>query len=504
MKADGNKQHRIFKEVRHSHSLNVSLGENHTTSSQGQNTTTKIRSNEKYILPVALGNQGLKEVRHSLSLNVSHGENHTTSSQRQSTTAKIRSNEKNILPVALGNQGLKEVRHSHSLNVSHGESHTISSQRQNTTAKIRSNEKYILPVALGNQGLKEVRHSHSLNVSHGESHTISSQRQSTTTMKADGNKQHRIFKEVRHSHSLNVSLGENHTTSSQRQNTTTKIRSNEKYILPVALGNQGLKEVRHSLSLNVSHGENHTTSSQRQSTTAKIRSNEKYILPVALGNQGLNNQLQAFKITTFVAHKRNLTIVLSPFFTHGSRLEEQIPRTFEESFDGEALGKFVPVITLDEFKERCNNTVEAVFAGLNGKKNQTKQKKINLQNFFDAIGRIYYNHTRIRFPSVRLNVNDSDVVIRVAEDLPYGVNIHDFLDRYPQSLTTTKKCNAFIHAYGYLNRLPYWVHTQRYNQYFQKSPKVKAIVQHFIMKVLKNSSYVGAHWRFNEEWNKAW
>ena len=266
--------------------------------------------------------------------------------------------------------------------------------------------------------------------------------------------------------------------------------------------NRMFKEVRYSL--NIIDGESHTTSSQRQSTKAKIRTNEKYLLPVSLGNQGLNNQLQAFKIATFVAHKRNLTLVLAPFFTHGSHVEQQMPRTFEESFDGEALGKFVSVITLDEFKERCNNTVDAVFAGSNVKKNQTRQRTAGLHNFFDALARIYHNRTKIRFPSVRSNVNDSDVVIRVAEDLPFGVPIDDFLDRYPQSLTTTKKCNAFIHAYGYLNRLPYWVHTQRYNQYFQRSPKVRAIGQHFAMKVLKNSSYVCAHWRFNEEWNKAW
>ena len=263
----------------------------------------------------------------------------------------------------------------------------------------------------------------------------------------------------------------------------------------------------HSMNVSIgnSDGNSNTTESlQRLPGTTKNIANEKYLLPVLLGNQGFNNQLQAFKIASFVAQKRNLTLVLAPFFEHQYSLETQQPRSFEQSLDSEVLAKFVSVISLDEFKGRCNSSVEAMFAGTNMARNQSSATTTRIQSFVEATIRVYRNHTGIRIPSLISNVNDSDVVIHAADDLPFGVPIDDFLDRYPQSLTTSKKCTAFVYAYGYLNRLPYWVHVQRYNHYFLRSKKVRAMAKHFTTQVMKNSSFVCVHWRFNDEWNTVW
>ena len=258
-------------------------------------------------------------------------------------------------------------------------------------------------------------------------------------------------------------------------------------------------------SLNESNADSHIAQSpQQQVETAKGITDEKYLLPVLVGNQGFNNQLQALKLISIFAHKRNFTIVLSPFFEHQSQPELQQPRTFEESIDGEILGKFVSAITLHEFKERCNNTVQAMFAGTNMVRNQSRETTNFVHNFVERSLRVFHNHTGIHIPSLISNVNNSDVVIRITEELPYGVPVDYFLDRYPDSLTTTKKCNAFLYPYGYLSRLHYWVHIQRYNNFFVRSKKVRTMAKHFSTHVLKSNPYVCIHWRFSTEWKQAW
>ena len=232
--------------------------------------------------------------------------------------------------------------------------------------------------------------------------------------------------------------------------------------------------------------------------------NSQYLLPVFLGNQGFNNQFQSLKLASILAYKRGLTIVMSPFYEHQANIWLQRPRSFQESVDGDVLAKFIPVVTLEEFKQRCNNSVEAMIVGSNMVENQVKEMTDKLHRHLDEALTMFLKHTGIRMPRVSLNANNSDVVIRIAEDLPYGVPVDDFLDRYPDSLTTTEKCNAFLYPYGYLGRMRYADHIKEYTQYFARSSKVRNMARHFATHFMKNTSYLCIHWRFNEEWGKYW
>ncbi|XP_041465017.1 uncharacterized protein LOC121415753 [Lytechinus variegatus] len=234
------------------------------------------------------------------------------------------------------------------------------------------------------------------------------------------------------------------------------------------------------------------------------RSKVKYILPVLLGNQGTNNQIQAVKLVSIIAQRRNLTLVLAPFFDHGPTLEKQLPHTFEETLDPDVLSEFVPVATMEEFESQCNQKADVVFLGTNMVINQSQSQTDQVNQHVGDTIEIYYNWTRIKIPSTFLHTNHSDGVIQIAADLPYYVAVDDFLDRYPDSLTTTHKCNAFLYPYGYLGRLVYWEHISRYTKYFVRGKEVRAIAQNFIKTALQNNSYVCIHWRFNEEWKNGW
>eukprot|EP00057_Strongylocentrotus_purpuratus_P018793 XP_011673267.1 PREDICTED: uncharacterized protein LOC105442651 [Strongylocentrotus purpuratus] len=230
----------------------------------------------------------------------------------------------------------------------------------------------------------------------------------------------------------------------------------------------------------------------------------QYILPVLLGNNGPNNQIQSLKLVSIIAQRRNLTLVLAPFFDHGATLETQRPHTFEETLDPDMLAQFVSVVTMEEFKRQCKGTVDAVFLGTNMVINQTlsKTKKQNI-----GVGhsvKAYYTWTGVTIPSTFLYMNRSDDVIQIHADLPYDIPVEDFLDKYPDSLTTSHRCNAFLYPYGYLGRLVYWEHINRYTKYFVRGKAVRETAQTFIKTAMRNLTYVCIHWRYNREWKKYW
>ncbi|XP_071496615.1 uncharacterized protein [Diadema antillarum] len=231
----------------------------------------------------------------------------------------------------------------------------------------------------------------------------------------------------------------------------------------------------------------------------------KYVLPLLLGNQGMNNQMQAFKLICIIALKRNLTVVLPPFFDHSPSPETQMLRTFDESYDAKSLSEMVPVVSLQEFKRKCNNKVDASFLGTNMVENQTEADSQRINEFVERTLKVFTNHTGVHVPSVLDNLNNSDVIIQIADDLPYLVAVDDFLDMYPHSLVTKKQCNAFLYGYGYLGRLRYMDHIMRYAQYFVKSRNVQTMTYTIVQQgMMANQPYLCIHWRYNDEWSKSW
>ncbi|XP_030833082.1 uncharacterized protein LOC105444256 [Strongylocentrotus purpuratus] len=233
-------------------------------------------------------------------------------------------------------------------------------------------------------------------------------------------------------------------------------------------------------------------------------SNVKYILPMLLGNQGPNNQFQALKLVSIIAQRRNLTLVLAPFFDHGPTVETQLPHTFEETLDPDILAQFVSVATMEEFKRQCKRKADAVFLGTNMVINQTLSQTDQINSFVDQTIKAYYNWTGIKIPSTFLYMNRSDDVIQIHADLPYSIPVDDFLDKYPDSLITSHQCNAFLYPYGYLGRLSYAQHISRYTKYFVRGKVVRETAQSFINTAMNNLTYVCIHWRFNKEWKDTW
>ena len=215
--------------------------------------------------------------------------------------------------------------------------------------------------------------------------------------------------------------------------------------------------------------ENVRTKMQNTKNVSKV----KYILPLLLGNQGPNNQFQALKLVSIIAQRRNLTLVLAPFFDHGPTVETQLPHTFEETLDPDILAQFVSVATMEEFERQCKRKADAVFLGTNMVINQTLSQTDQINSFVGQTIKAYYNWTGIKIPTTFLYMNRSDDVIQIHADLPYYMPVDDFLDKYPDSLTTSHQCNAFLYPYGYLGRLSYSQHISRYTKYFVRGKVVR-------------------------------
>ena len=110
-------------------------------------------------------------------------------------------------------------------------------------------------------------------------------------------------------------------------------------------------------------------SSKNQPTPIHDLNPEKYLLNIS--PFGPNNQLRGFRDTVILAIYLNRTVVIPPFFKHGTdpsyknKNQDSILNNTQPGWtkiDVEKLAKFVPVISYEKFVRKCHNFDHAYFA----------------------------------------------------------------------------------------------------------------------------------------------
>ncbi|XP_070558153.1 uncharacterized protein [Ptychodera flava] len=101
----------------------------------------------------------------------------------------------------------------------------------------------------------------------------------------------------------------------------------------------------------------------KSDTIIKNTQQERYLLPIEYYNSGPNYLYNLYKCAIVMAMYQKRSIVELPFPDHFGQhaLDKRSRlRTFNATFDLSELKSVVGTISIDEFKKRCNNSVDAV------------------------------------------------------------------------------------------------------------------------------------------------
>ncbi|XP_070570432.1 uncharacterized protein [Ptychodera flava] len=242
-------------------------------------------------------------------------------------------------------------------------------------------------------------------------------------------------------------------------------------------------------------------------STAAIepRSRPQYILPVFRGiGQGPNNQYLSFKAVVLYAILHNKTLVLPPFFNH-HRITEDDVRSFQETFNVDLLGSFVPVATLDEFKRDCNNRVDAVL--------YTKPCLHPHSCYFDSVYRtmipIFEILTGIKFPTKEEAEDKGTVPITMLPSDPIFTHetIYDFLHNIKDTFRTDSPCAAMFYPFPFMKLMMRAYSNnvfEKLEQHLARAHYIRMMADYYIRTVLKSQQFLAVHWRMNYDFKIVW
>ncbi|XP_070546956.1 uncharacterized protein [Ptychodera flava] len=95
-------------------------------------------------------------------------------------------------------------------------------------------------------------------------------------------------------------------------------------------------------------------------STTIHNSETQYLLPTKTKTSGgANSQYNRLKSAIILSMLTNRTLVLNPFFLHGGQVRGYTAehlRSFQDTFDVEILSELVPVASIEEYKQTCNQS----------------------------------------------------------------------------------------------------------------------------------------------------
>ncbi|XP_077991753.1 uncharacterized protein LOC144445973 [Glandiceps talaboti] len=228
--------------------------------------------------------------------------------------------------------------------------------------------------------------------------------------------------------------------------------------------------------------------------------NKKYLFPILLGNQGPNNQLQSFKISAVIAAYRDRTLVLTPFFNHFTvnTFDQRHPN---ETIDVEVIKKLLPVATMEEYLQECNNRVDVLFSGVNVTNDVTKTYYNSVLSYVQALIEEFTKLSGVRIPNM---YKEPEKVIQLPDHIPNGYTPFWKVSSMPGLFQSDSRCVGIAYPYGLLGRFYYHDYSPILSKYVLRPAMIRKLAQDVIKGYFKNKNFLGIHWRYNEEWKKQW
>ncbi|XP_077991519.1 uncharacterized protein LOC144445750 [Glandiceps talaboti] len=230
----------------------------------------------------------------------------------------------------------------------------------------------------------------------------------------------------------------------------------------------------------------------------ELRTNNKYLIPILLGNQGLNNQMIGFKMSVAVAMYSNRTLVLAPFF---DELKNSVRvRNIQEVIDLEHFRSLLPTISMQDFSKKCNGQVEVLFSGINMSNALTSEQYNSYLTSVNSKVTMYKNLTQIE---IRDFDKDRGVLIELPSNLADGEHsLKTF--RAKGLFESDANCVGLVYPYGLMVRFYYYDYVTIFAQYLRRPPDIRQMADSFIWEVINSRNFLGIHWRFDEAWKRTW
>ncbi|XP_070558161.1 uncharacterized protein [Ptychodera flava] len=230
----------------------------------------------------------------------------------------------------------------------------------------------------------------------------------------------------------------------------------------------------HTLSIDDGRGDSKTD------ITVENTRQERYLLPIHYYFSGPNFLYRQYKYAIVMAMYQKRSIVELPFPDHfGQHADDKISRLhkFNATFDVDELNSAVSTISIDDFKKRCNDGVDAVLI-------------TPLRPSDENVSRVYETYEMHREAFALLHG------IRLPKGSKVPTKTVLYSDGSEPQIEEMKCLGIYsLVKFGHVNLPDRESLTSRMLNHLRRAQKIREMAHKTVEKLCENGNYLAIHWR---------